>query len=131
MFGVIRSIIYDISRKSERRKRHFNYGIISAVVDAQAFLEYLQKLPQYKGQIAHIERLERREAVYGALDKPVHRALEWALKDQGIEQFYSHQADSINAARRGENVIVVTSTASGKTLCYNTPVLDQVLNDFK
>ncbi len=46
-----------------------------------------------------------------------------ALRERGIVSLYSHQAEAWAAARRGENVVLATGTASGKTLCYNLPVL--------
>ena len=52
-----------------------------------------------------------------------------ALRARGIEQLYTHQADVWEASRQGKNVIVVTPTASGKTLSYNLPVLSALLKD--
>jgi DEAD/DEAH box helicase domain-containing protein len=52
-----------------------------------------------------------------------------ALRSRGVEALYTHQAAAIAAARAGRNVCVVTPTASGKTLCYNLPVLDAVARD--
>jgi DEAD/DEAH box helicase domain-containing protein len=52
-----------------------------------------------------------------------------ALRSRGVEALYTHQAAAVAAARAGRNVCVVTPTASGKTLCYNLPVLDAVSRD--
>jgi len=52
-----------------------------------------------------------------------------ALRARGVEAPYSHQAAAYEAIRAGRNVVVVTPTASGKTLCYNLPVLDAVAKD--
>ncbi|MHB0875997.1 MAG: DEAD/DEAH box helicase, partial [Anaerolineae bacterium] len=52
-----------------------------------------------------------------------------ALRHRGIGALYSHQSEAIEAALAGHNVTVVTPTASGKTLCYNLPVLDRILRD--
>jgi DEAD/DEAH box helicase domain-containing protein len=52
-----------------------------------------------------------------------------ALRSRGVEALYTHQAQSVEAIRAGRNVCVVTPTASGKTLCYNLPVLDAVARD--
>ena len=49
------------------------------------------------------------------------------LRARGIDRLYSHQRQAFERVRAGENVVVVTPTASGKTLCYNLPVLDTVL----
>jgi len=51
------------------------------------------------------------------------------LSSRGIERLFTHQALAIEAAQRGENFILVTPTASGKTLCYNIPVLNSLLED--
>ena len=51
------------------------------------------------------------------------------LRGRGIERLYSHQYTSLERLRAGENVVIVTPTASGKTLCYNLPVLNEVLSD--
>jgi DEAD/DEAH box helicase domain-containing protein len=59
------------------------------------------------------------------LDKRLVRA----LHGQGIELLYSHQAESLEALRRGEDIVVVTPTASGKSLCYDLPVLQSVIDD--
>jgi DEAD/DEAH box helicase domain-containing protein len=52
-----------------------------------------------------------------------------ALVARGIHQLYSHQAEALSHAAGGRHVVVVTPTASGKTLCYNLPILDSILRD--
>src|SRR6202790_4807351 len=52
-----------------------------------------------------------------------------ALAGRGIQRLYSHQADAYRAVRSGRHLVVVTPTASGKTLCYNLPVLQRLLED--
>ena len=52
-----------------------------------------------------------------------------ALRVRGIDQLYTHQAAAIDGVLRGEHVGVVTYTTSGKTLCYNLPVLNTLLRD--
>ncbi|HEU5264304.1 MAG TPA: DEAD/DEAH box helicase, partial [Gaiellaceae bacterium] len=54
-----------------------------------------------------------------------------ALLSVGITSLFRHQAEAWNAARRGENVIVTTGTASGKSLAFNLPVLDAIARDPK
>lgn len=96
-------------------------------MDFTGYLHDLRRAPFYKGQISHVQNIPARTAVYGDLERPLASALRTKLREQGFAQFYIHQADAINAARDGEHVTVVTATASGKTLCYNIPVLDAVL----
>ena len=52
-----------------------------------------------------------------------------ALRGRGVEALYTHQAQAVESVRAGRNVCVVTPTASGKTLCYNLPVIDAVARD--
>ena len=96
-------------------------------MDTAAFLSYLTAQPAYSGQIAHIEHIPFREAAYAELDKPLEAALENCLGEKGFLPLYSHQAEAVNGVRSGKNVMVSTSSASGKTLCYNIPVLEAIL----
>jgi DEAD/DEAH box helicase domain-containing protein len=59
----------------------------------------------------------------------VQADLRAAYTAKGIRQLYSHQAAAAEAVHAGRNVVIVTPTASGKTLCYNLPVLDAILGD--
>jgi DEAD/DEAH box helicase domain-containing protein len=93
---------------------------------AHQFVEYLQSLPSYQGQICHIEQISARKARYGTLAKPLPNPLRAALKAIGIQDLYTHQAAAVNAVRDGHHIVVTTSTASGKTLCYNLPVLESL-----
>ncbi len=52
-----------------------------------------------------------------------------AIRQKGVSRLYSHQAEAVERVHSGENVVVVTPTASGKTLCYNLPVIDAILKD--
>ncbi len=51
------------------------------------------------------------------------------LKNRGVDRLYSHQAEAVDLAREGHSFVVPTPTASGKTLCYNLPVLDTILRE--
>jgi DEAD/DEAH box helicase domain-containing protein len=96
---------------------------------AVEFLELLKHLPDYEDQIVHVEHLNPQMALYSALDRPLPSVLEAALRAEGIERLYTHQAEAVNAARAGQHVLVATGTSSGKTLCYNLPVLSHLLDD--
>ena len=50
------------------------------------------------------------------------------LSHRGIDRLYTHQAQALSAVLQGQNVVVVTPTASGKTLCYNLPVVQTILD---
>jgi DEAD/DEAH box helicase domain-containing protein len=96
-------------------------------VDTVAFLHRLTAQPAYSGQIVHQEHIPHRQAKCSELDKPLETALEDCLTKHGLLPFYSHQAEAINHARQGKNVMVATSSASGKTLCYNVPVMEALI----
>jgi DEAD/DEAH box helicase domain-containing protein len=100
-----------------------------AKLDVSRFIERLMLEPGYRGQIVHVEEIPEREARYGELKSPLHPKVAKLLKDSGIERLYTHQVQSIDAIRSGEDVAIVTSTASGKTLCYNVPVLERLVAD--
>jgi DEAD/DEAH box helicase domain-containing protein len=68
-------------------------------------------------------------AVFAPLPSDLRPELAAALRSRGIERLYSHQAEAYAAVRSGRHLVVVTPTASGKTLCYNLPVLQRLLED--
>src|ERR1700719_164622 len=68
-----------------------------------------------------------REAQWAEFPEWVHAGLRAAYNAKGIRQLYTHQAAAAEAVHAGKNVVIVTPTASGKTLCYNLPVLDAIL----
>lgn len=93
-------------------------------MDTAAFLRHLRAQPGYDGQIAHIQHIRPRRARTARLKTPLPEALHAVLEGRGLLPLYSHQAAAVNQARAGQNVMVATSSASGKTLCYNIPVLE-------
>jgi DEAD/DEAH box helicase domain-containing protein len=66
---------------------------------------------------------------YVEIPPDLHPALGRYLRERNVHRLYEHQLEAWQAVRSGSNVVVVTGTASGKTLCYNLPVLDQALRD--
>ncbi len=97
-------------------------------MDTNGFLEKQRLSEFYENQIAHIQKTPAHPAEYADLDTPLAPALQHALQRQEIRRLYAHQKRAIEAALHGNNVVVVTSTASGKTLCYNIPVLNSILS---
>ena len=81
------------------------------------------------GYFAHRETLPRRAARYGDIEKPLPDGLVRMLENKGIHRLFSHQAEAINRLSEGHNVIISTSTASGKSLCYHIPALSALLMD--
>lgn len=79
--------------------------------------------------ITAVRRLAPQAAVYAPFPDSLDPRVRAAYASRGIDQLYSHQAEAIDHALHGRNVVIVTPTASGKTLCYNVPVLDAILKD--
>ena len=75
------------------------------------------------------QTMDARAARLSPLPERLHPTLRQTLRGRGIDQLYSHQAEAVDLAMDGANVAVVTPTASGKTLCYNLPVLQSLLDD--
>ncbi|MDO4483051.1 MAG: DEAD/DEAH box helicase [Clostridia bacterium] len=75
------------------------------------------------------EVLPAREAAYADFPDALDKRLLPVLQKRGIHRLYTHQAHSIRATAEGKDVVVVTPTASGKTMCYNLPVLSSILNN--
>lgn len=98
-------------------------------MDAIGFLETVKNSADYRGQIACVKRVPRRDPTYGEVDPPISGRTGEALQRFGITRLYSHQAEAISAVRAGEDIVVVTGTASGKTLCYNVPVMEALEKD--
>jgi DEAD/DEAH box helicase domain-containing protein len=81
------------------------------------------------GVVTAIRRLPAVEAQVAPFHEGVDPRLRAALERRGISQLYSHQAEAFAYLARGRNIVVTTPTASGKTLCYNLPVLNAILGD--
>ncbi|HVP38028.1 MAG TPA: DEAD/DEAH box helicase [Candidatus Saccharimonadales bacterium] len=98
-----------------------------APFDFQRFLAGLRARRDYAGQIAHVHNLPGRAAQWAEPAGPLPRPLAEALRSLGIGRLYRHQARALDLAREGRSYVVVSGTASGKTLCYNLPVAERLL----
>ncbi len=85
--------------------------------------------PEHRGAIAHWHTLPARQACFGSLTRPLPEPVAHTLEAQGIARLYSHQVEAIETLRQERDVVVVTGTASGKSLCYHLPVLEGLSAD--
>src|SRR5690242_5465989 len=69
------------------------------------------------------------DGVFAPIPESIDARLRDALDARGITQLYIHQAEAFEHLEAGRNTVIVTPTASGKTLCYNLPVLNLLLRD--
>jgi DEAD/DEAH box helicase domain-containing protein len=100
--------------------------LLDPVADA---LAQLRTSATVAGRIVHEELIAANPATFGAWSPAVDPRLVTALRAHGIDRPYVHQAEAVDHALAGRDVVVVTPTASGKTLAFAVPVLDAWLHD--
>jgi DEAD/DEAH box helicase domain-containing protein len=79
--------------------------------------------------VTTIKHVPVSEGSFAPYPQWVNPLLKKVLTERGITELYSHQARAIELVRQGRDVVLVTPTASGKTLCYNIPVLQRIIEE--
>ncbi len=92
-------------------------------------LSRLESDRRFRENVMAWKELPASEGVYAPYAAWTHPDIKTVLRERGIDRLYSHQARAIQLVRDGRSVVLVTPTASGKTLCYNLPVLQRILED--
>ena len=92
-------------------------------------LERFLTEPGVRESVAARHVLQAREATFSPFPEWLDGRLVTALEQRGISALYSHQREALDALHDGEDVVIVTPTASGKSLCYNLPVLQEICED--
>ena len=95
----------------------------------EQILDAFEHDPEFASMVTRWERLPARAPRYAPFPVWLDERISRTLRRRGIEALYSHQAEALDAAHAGRNVVVVTPTASGKTLCYDLPVLHAIAKD--
>jgi len=98
-------------------------------MDVDGFLRDIRSSPHYRGQVVHVRDVPPRRGEYAPLPEALSEATRRALAAAGVGRLYSHQAEAIAAVMGGRDVLVVTGTASGKSLCYLVPILEMLRAD--
>lgn len=93
----------------------------------EQILDFLRNDPEVSENITTWKTFPPKKPIFADFPKNIDRRIVDTLKKRGIEQLYSHQASAIQAAIDGDDIVVVTPTASGKTICYNVPVINEIL----
>ena len=83
---------------------------------------------KYRDMLVHHEIIQDSSPVCQQLTPPLSTQLQSALEQTGIRQLFTHQAEAVQIVRAGGNPVLITPTASGKTLAYNIPVIEYFLN---
>ena len=100
-----------------------------APADAATVLGRMLEEPSLSRGVVHHEVIAAREPSYADMPEWLDPRIVKGLASRGIERLYTHQAAAIDAIHAGEDVVVVTPTASGKTLCYALPTLQAIAQD--
>ncbi len=95
----------------------------------EEWIEQLRLTPEVMSQVTHWRTIPERAAKLADAPATLHAKIRAALADKGIHQLYTHQAAAFETAESGRHLVAVTPTASGKTLCYNLPVLQAMMAD--
>jgi len=90
-------------------------------------IRWLQGRPYYEGQITERRTMPGREATFADVD--LDSRLASALESEGIDRLYDHQARAVSAVRDGDNVVLATPTASGKSVGYTVPAFERALDE--
>ncbi len=97
-------------------------------MDIKGFIDLIEGRKEL-GEICWNQRIRAHKATYAKLATPLPQALSSVLKKKySIDKLYSHQVKAITIVREEKNVVVMTPTASGKSLIYNLPLLERLLN---
>ena len=103
---------------------------ISPKQSLEAVVSYFQsKHLEPDSAVRAIHHQPAAEGTFADIPALVDPKLRAALAKRGIARLYSHQAEAFDRIQAGKHVVIVTPTASGKTLCYNLPVLNLLMRD--
>ena len=92
-------------------------------------LQQWQDNPEFMSSVTRWEVVPAVEGSYRDIPEELEPRIREALVKRGINKLYSHQAAAVEAVNRGSHTVIVTPTASGKTLCYNLPVVGAMINN--
>lgn len=95
----------------------------------QDVIQQLKLDDTIKENIIHWQTIEPKSANTSDIPTDIHPLLKQAMIRRGIGELYTHQKTAYETASKGKSFVAVTPTASGKTLCYNLPVLQGIMND--
>ena len=95
----------------------------------EAFLEWLGEPTNNGWNLVHHEVLPAADPQFQAIPPDLEPRVSELIRGSKIDSLYSHQANAVQLSLDGRNVVLSTSTASGKTLAYQTPVLDRLIRD--
>ena len=99
----------------------------SQSVDFSELVREWEANPDLEGELVHHRVVPGSSAIYEALDPPLSGPMAARLAENGVSELYRHQARAIRKIREGTHTVLVSGTASGKTLCYQIPIAERIL----
>ncbi len=99
----------------------------SALPPLTELIDLLHQDSSLAAEVVHTAYLPAAEVAWGEVDPPLIEPLPEVLAGEGASRLWSHQAEGLAASRRGEDVLITTPTASGKSLVFQLPVLEEAL----
>jgi DEAD/DEAH box helicase domain-containing protein len=100
-----------------------------AKLTMKEWLSRIEKDRRFMENVRSIRHIPAAEGRFSSFPPWIHPQIRSILEKRTIDRLYSHQAEAIELIREGKDVVLVTPTASGKTLCYNLPVLQRILEE--
>ncbi|MFD0697125.1 DEAD/DEAH box helicase [Paenibacillus sp. GCM10027628] len=101
-------------------------GKVSSIAE---MIDWIRKSPEIMSQVTYWHTIPPRDPKLAEFPAGLHEGIRAALGHKHIHRLFTHQADSFREVTNGNHVVTVTPTASGKTLCYNLPVLQKILEN--
>jgi len=111
------------------REQFTDYGSITGgfSMDVDTFLQSLKQDPAYAGQIVHVHTEPARIPRWAPLPAGLHPGVQHFLDALEVSRLYLHQAEAIEAALKGQDILITMGAASGKSLCYQVPIVQAIL----
>ncbi|PTX53892.1 DEAD/DEAH box helicase domain-containing protein [Melghirimyces profundicolus] len=98
-------------------------------MNAKMLIDHMKSRVDIRKHVTRWETVPAKPARFAGFPRRLHPDLVEVLRSRGIRELYTHQATAVEKVLEGNNIVTVTPTASGKTLCYNLPVLQRILEE--
>jgi DEAD/DEAH box helicase domain-containing protein len=98
-------------------------------MNLEQLIDFLSRDQEFQANLTKWTEIPAKEGLYSPFPESMDKRLKKALNEKGITQLFTHQATAFDLVNEGKNIVAVTPTASGKTMTYNLPVLNDLLTN--